>query len=93
MNDVEKVDVHREDFRTSDLENFHAVPGMRDCFKGNFVIKRTPRASKNLCQLLHQTFSKIVLSWLLCKAVRGEIRCTKDGVLFQKEQFLMVNLC
>ena len=88
---VEKVDVHREQFRTSDLENFRTSSAMRDVFKDNFPTKRTPRAPKHLCQLPQQAFSKTASLWLLCKIVRGELTCTKGGVLSKMERFLMVN--
>ena len=88
---VEKVDVHREQFRTSDLENFRTSSAMRDFFKDNFVMKRIHRAPKNLCQLSQHAFSKTVQLWTLCRTVRGKITRTKGGVLSQKERCLKVN--
>ena len=66
---------------------------MRDFFKDNSPIKRTPRAPKNLCQLSQHAFSKTVQLWSLCRTVRGESTCTKGGVLSQKQRFLMAKLC
>ena len=58
---VEKVDVNREQFCTSVLENFRASSKMRHFWMANFLIKRAYRAPKTLCSLLHEVFSKIVI--------------------------------